>query len=107
VYHWERIHWTSEGEVPDDFTEPPDIAIEIVSPQQGVNSLVRRSLWYVDNGVRIALVVDPEDRSVISFEPGMMPKAQTKSDPIDLTSVLPGFELTPEQSFSALRGEIV
>jgi Uma2 family endonuclease len=92
--------------MPDDFNEPPDSAIEIVSPGQGVNSLIRRSLWYVENGVRIALVVDPEDQSVISFGAGQMPKALTGVDPIDLTSVLPGFELTVERLFAPLQGEI-
>jgi Uma2 family endonuclease len=106
VYRWERIPWTHDREVPDDFTEPPDIAIEIVSPEQSVNSLLRRSLWYVDNGVNIALVVDPQDRSVASFSSGQVPKALSGSDRIDLMSVLPGFELTVEQVFSALREEI-
>src|SRR5207244_10531724 len=81
VYRWERISWSPEGEVPDDFNEPADIAIEIVLPGQSVNSLIRRSLWYVENGVQIALVVDPEDRSVIAFVSGQMPKALTDGDP--------------------------
>jgi Uma2 family endonuclease len=45
VYRWERIAWTSAGEVPDDFTEPPDIAIEIVSVGQNVTRLVARCIW--------------------------------------------------------------
>src|SRR5439155_4937279 len=84
VYRWARIPWTPEGEMPDDFNEPPDIAMEIVSPGQSVNSLMRRSLWYVENGVGVALVIDPEDRSVISFVAGQMPKALTGGDSIDM-----------------------
>ena len=53
VYRWERIAWTASGELPDDFTEPPDIAIEIVSPGQNVTRLVRRCIWYVDHGVTV------------------------------------------------------
>jgi Uma2 family endonuclease len=44
VYRWERIAWTGDGEVPDDFTQPRDIAIEIVSPGQNVTRLVRRCI---------------------------------------------------------------
>src|SRR6266851_6594357 len=99
VYRWERIAWTADGEVPDDFVEPPDIAIEVVSPKQSVNSLVRRCVWYVDNGVRIALLVDPYDRSVLLFRAGTAIRVSRGADPIDLSAVLPGFELTAEQVF--------
>jgi hypothetical protein len=54
---------------------------------------VRRSLWYVENGVGVALVIEPEDRSVISFVAGQMPKALTGGDSIDLTSVRPALTL--------------
>lgn len=42
----------------DDFREPPDIAIEIVSPEHRVTALVRRCLWYVAQSVRLALLID-------------------------------------------------
>jgi Uma2 family endonuclease len=106
VYVWERIAWTARGHVPDEFTEAPDIAIEIVSPGQSVNSLVRRCLWYVDNGVKIGLVVDPDDESVVVFRPGVTPRALREADQIDLSEVLRGFELTAGQVFDALRGEV-
>ncbi len=105
VYVWERIAWTAEDEVPDDFTLPPDIAIEIVSPKQSVNSLVRRSVWYVENGVQISLVVDPYDRSVVLFRAGVAARALRGADQIDLSEILPGFELTVGQVFDALRRE--
>ena len=64
VYRWDRIPRTADGNVADDFREPQDIAIEIVSPKQSANALIRRSLWYVRHGVEIALLVDPSDNSV-------------------------------------------
>ncbi len=44
VYRWHRIPRTSDGKVASDFREPPDIAIEIVWPEQSTNALIRRSL---------------------------------------------------------------
>src|SRR3712207_5956329 len=44
VYAWDRIPRSEAGEVADDFLEPPDIAIEIVSPGQSTNRLIRRLL---------------------------------------------------------------
>jgi Uma2 family endonuclease len=103
VYRWDRIRWTAEGEIPDDFTEPPDIAVEVVSPGQTVNSLVRRCVWYVEQGVQIALLVDAYDRSVVLFRKDTAARPLRGTDPIQLGDILPGFELSVDQLFGALR----
>ncbi|MBM2810126.1 MAG: hypothetical protein HW416_885 [Chloroflexi bacterium] len=102
VYLWDRIPRTANGIVADVFLEPPDIAVEIVSPKQSVNALVRRCTWYVDNGVQIALLVDPDDQSVAVFRPGAEPIVCRGIDEIDLTAVLPGFHLTAGDLFASL-----
>lgn len=102
VYTWDRIPRTEAGEVADDFLEPPAIAVEIVSPEQSVNRLVRRCLWYVDHGVAVALLIDPRDRSVLLFRPGARPVPVRGDERIDVDDVLPGFTLTPAAIFAAL-----
>ena len=42
VYLWDRIPRDAAGKIALDFREPPDIAIEIVSPGQSTNRLIRR-----------------------------------------------------------------
>lgn len=103
VYRWERIPRTPDGKVANRFTESPDIAIEIVSPDQSVTALVRKCLRFVEEGVRIALLVDPDDESVIRFGAKATTRALRGSDHIDLSEVLPGFELTVQQLFDPLR----
>lgn len=105
VYRWERIPRTPDGKIANRFTEPPALVAEIVSPEQGVNLLVRKCLWYVDHGVRLALVVDPLDLSVLLFRPGARPVPLVEADRIDLDEVLPGFELTVQELFATLRVE--
>jgi Uma2 family endonuclease len=105
VYRWERIPRSASGEIADDFFEPPDIAIEIVSPTQSVIRLLRRCLWYVGNGVQIALLVDPSDRSVSVFRPGAQPTVLGGTDWIELDEVLPRFELTVQELFDSLKVE--
>lgn len=105
VYRWERIPRDASGRVADDFTEPPDIAIEIISPGQGVNALIRRSVWYVENGVRVALVVDPEDESVLIFRSAQQVQVARGHNPIELLDVLPDFQFTASNIFAALRIE--
>lgn len=102
VYLWERVLVDERGRVADDFFGPPDIAVEIVSPDQSVTALIRRCLWCVANGLRIALLVDPADESVLLFRPDHVPAALHDGDRIDVNDVLPGFNLTVEGLFASL-----
>jgi Uma2 family endonuclease len=103
VYRFERIPVDANGELNDSLVEPPDVAIEIVSPGQSVTALVRKSVWYVEHGVTVALVVDPDDRSILIFRREQSPRAARAADAVDLTDVLPGFQVTAEQVFESLR----
>lgn len=103
VYRWDRIPRDESGELKDDVYQPPDIAIEIVSPGQSVNGLVRRCLWFVAHGVQVALLVDPVDKSVLAFRSAGRLSTWHGADRIDLTEILPNFELTVEQLFASLR----
>ncbi|HZR98239.1 MAG TPA: Uma2 family endonuclease [Chloroflexota bacterium] len=105
VYRWERVPRDAAGRVADVFTVPPDLVIEIVSPQQSVNELVRRCLWYVDHGVPLALLVDPEDESVIRFQPNEEPRALRGADEFDFADVLPGLQLAVRELFASLQME--
>jgi Uma2 family endonuclease len=103
VYRWERIPKDANGEVANDFREPPDVAIEIISPGQRTNQLVRRCLWFIGHGVAVALLVDPDDKSVLIFRPDRIPIEAYGSDLIDLSDVLPGCGLQVDDIFSSLR----
>jgi len=103
VYRWERLPVDPDGRISDDFTQPPDITIEIVSPEPSVNALVRGCVWYVANGVQMALLVDPSDESVLAFQPESQATPWRSSDRIDLGSVLPNLGLTVDELFAALR----
>lgn len=103
VYAWDRIPREENGRLLNVFLESPDIVFEIVSPEQSVNELIRRSVWFVANGVRLALVVDPADASVIAFRRDKEPIAWRGQDRIDLGELLPNFELTVDALFASLQ----
>ena len=102
VYLWHRIPRLANGRIANRFTEAPDIAVEIVSPDQTASELFDKCIWYVKNGVQIALLVDPDRDTVFRFRPESLPDVLTGDDRIDLDSVLPGFELTVSQLFATL-----
>jgi Uma2 family endonuclease len=103
VYRWDRVPRDVQGRVAEDFFTPPDIAVEILSPRQSLRDTISRCHWYVENGVEIALLVNPRDESVRLFRSRAEPELLTGADRIDLDSVLPGFRLTVQDLFDALR----
>jgi Uma2 family endonuclease len=103
VYHWARLPVDASGDLVDDCREPPDVVLEIVSPGQSSTALVRRCVWYVSNGVALALLADPADRSVIVFRADGPPLARRGDDPIEFGEIIPGLRFSPRELFSALR----
>jgi Uma2 family endonuclease len=103
VYRREHVPTTPSGEIADDAVTPPDIAIEIASPGQSLSSLIRRCSWYVANGVPLALLVLPRDRSVRVFRPNQQPLVLEGDVLIDLDDVLPGFQLSVSELFDSLK----
>ena len=105
VYVWDRIGRTPDGQYVDEYFTPPDLAIEIASPDQSATSLVRKCMWYVAHGVRIALLVDPDDQTVMLFRPDVATQALRDDDAIDVADVLPGFELKVSELFGVLKAD--
>ena len=102
VYRRQRIPRTPDGKVADDFRAPPDIAVEIVSPGQSVNAVLRRCLWYVAHEVRAAITVDPNDESVILFRPGATPVVLRGPDQLDLGDIIPDLIVPVDRFFAML-----
>jgi Uma2 family endonuclease len=81
---------------------PPDIAIEIVSPDQTVREQLEKCIRYADVGVAISLVLDADDETVYAIRPGQTPRILRGDDRIDLDDVLPGFDLTVKALFDSI-----
>lgn len=108
VFRWDRIPADEHGELPEEVFTHPDIAIEIISPGQSLKRLSDRCRWYVDNGVSIALLVEPRGRFIRVFRPGWE-AADIRGgdirggDQIDFGNVIPGFRITPDGLFASLK----
>jgi Uma2 family endonuclease len=101
-YSWDRVPRTPEGRIADDFLTPPDVAIEITSPGQSISELERLCRWYVEHGVRVALLTHPRRETVTLFRAGSEPIRLAGDQAIELDDILPGLVLTPRQVFGAL-----
>lgn len=103
VYRWERIPRTPKGRVATYFRTPPDIAIEIYSPGQTLQSLEKKCRWFVANGVEIALLVNHRTETVTRYTADGEEQRLSGGDRIDLDRILPGFELTVQELFATLQ----
>ena len=103
VYRWDRIPEKDDGDVPNHFTTLPDLAVEIRSPGQTVRGQLDRCREYIAHGVPVAMFVDPERRTVHILRADREVGPLREGDAIDITDVLPGFELTVSHLFSRIR----
>lgn len=102
IYSWARLPRQSNGKLLADFRTPWSLAVEIVSPDQRRANLEDKCRWYIANGVEIALLVDPDREDIVRFGADGSRVVLRGDDRIDIDIVVPGFELTAEELFSAL-----
>ena len=102
VFKWDNIDFTANGDVPDNFTNPPDWTIEILSPEQKPNKVIGNILHCLEHGSRLGWFLDPDDSSILVFEPEKQPVIFQGENVLIL---LPEIELrlTPNQVFGWLK----
>jgi Uma2 family endonuclease len=105
VYGRDRVPRDAAGRVAEDFTTPPDIAVEILSPGQSRRTLIERCHWYAEHGVPLAVFADPWRFTVRLFRPGADSGDLRGSDVLDFGDVVPGFALTVDDFFAPLQAD--
>ncbi|MFE1748450.1 Uma2 family endonuclease [Coleofasciculus sp. H7-2] len=74
VFQWQRIPFTVDGEVPDNFERHPDWTIEILSPEQKPNQVIGNILHCLRHGCQLGWFIDPDDHSILVFLPNQPPE---------------------------------
>jgi hypothetical protein len=64
---------------------------------------MRRCLWFVANGVRAAVLVDPDDESMVVVRPGGITSALVAGEMLDLGDIIPDLMIPVGALFEALR----
>jgi Uma2 family endonuclease len=73
VFTWTRIPMDSQGCVENVFNAAPDWTIEILSPDQSPNRVIRNIYHCLDHDCKLGWMVDPEDKTVLAYPPGQSP----------------------------------
>jgi Uma2 family endonuclease len=103
VFTWNRIPRTDKGRVANKVTTHPDWIIEILSPDQSANKVIKKILFYIKQGTQLGWLIDPEDESVIIFKPSQLPEIKSDSDILTVLDVLKDWELSVTEMFAWLQ----
>jgi Uma2 family endonuclease len=71
----------------------PDLAVEVVSPNDGAAEQMEKVIEYFRAGVRLVWVVYPEQEFVVVHDSLTQMRGLTRADTLDGGAVLPGFAL--------------
>jgi Uma2 family endonuclease len=71
----------------------PDFVIELVSPSDRLRSVQRKMEEWLDNGIRLGWLIDPEAKRVYVYRPDVEVQPLDNLDSISGDPVLPGFIL--------------
>ena len=85
---------------------PPDLEIEIRSPEQSRRRLQNKCSWYVQHGVAVAWLIDLDDRTLTAFQAGVagvIVHDATDERPLPLPEALRGLELRCADVFQLLE----
>jgi Uma2 family endonuclease len=102
VIAWSRIPVNQDGEPEDNFMEPPDWAIEILSPDQKTTRVIDNILHCLQHGGKLGWMLDPDDYSILALEPNRAPQIY-RGDRVPLALEEIPFDLTVQQIFAWLK----
>jgi Uma2 family endonuclease len=81
---------------------PPDVAIEVVSPNDAAAKVEAKRLQYLQAGVRLVWIVFPESRTVHVYRQTGTPSALRDNDELSGEDVVEGFTCRVSELFEGL-----
>lgn len=79
---------------------PPDLAVEVLSPEDRAGEVLRKVGEYLEAGTGLVWVVDPEGRNVTSYRSLNQVRVYGVGEEIPGEDVLPGFSLKVSEIFA-------
>ena len=80
-----------DADVPGYYEGAPDLAIEIISPNDSPRELYHKARMWISFGVPLVWVVDPENRAIEVHRPNQPVLRLAEDDTLDGSEALPGF----------------
>jgi Uma2 family endonuclease len=71
----------------------PDLVVEIKSQSDRLKSLRDKILSFIETGVKVGILIDPDKRTVTIYSPKAEPIVLRDGDTISIPELLPGWEV--------------
>ena len=91
---WEAVPRSERRRIPDVV---PESVMELRSPSDTLPDLQRKMTEYMDNGVRLGWLIDPDNKAVYVYRPGAAPQVLDDPTTVCGEAVLPGFDLNLQE----------
>ena len=90
-----RDRWNTLSDAQKSSFAPicPDFVIELRSSSDTLSGLKKKMQEYIDNGVKLGLLIDRKKRKVHIYRPDRTPKILENPDSVSCAPELPGFTL--------------
>jgi Uma2 family endonuclease len=98
-----HIETDERGEILDPTLRPPDIHIEIVSPNQSVRKCRGKLVFSTANGCPLGWLIDPSRKTVSVYRPGRRAERLLAGGALEGGPVLPGYRLSVAELFDWLK----
>ena len=102
VFEWQNIPVDNNGQIANRFEIAPDWIIEIFSPDQPANQVIRKIIFALNNGTKLGYFIDPDDESITVFQPNQLPEVKEKQDIFSILDILQ-WQLKVEDIFNWLK----
>ncbi|ELS04876.1 hypothetical protein Xen7305DRAFT_00046120 [Xenococcus sp. PCC 7305] len=103
VFSWERIPQTETGRIANKFELYPDWVIEIPSPEQSANKVIKKILFCLQQGTELGWLIDTKDESVMIFQPNQLPEIKSGEEILPVLESLQDWQLSVAEIFNWLR----
>ncbi len=103
VFEWSRIPVDEDGEISNRVEIAPDWLIEILSPEQSPNSVINKIIFSIKHGTQLGWFIDPNDKSVMFFQPNQLPEVKYNADILPVLTVLENWQVSAADVFSLLK----
>ena len=98
----EDIECDLRGEILDPTLRPPDIHVEIVSPDQSVRKCREKLVFSTANGCPLGWLIDPGRKTVFIYRPGRAPERLAANGALRGDPVVVGYRLPLAEIFGWL-----
>jgi len=88
------------GPITGFFPGAPDLAVEVLSPDDTMSYIQDKVQQYLDHGTRQVWVADPANRTLTVYTPDHQARVYQSSETVPGDEMLPGFELPLTQVFA-------